>query len=421
MELKNLFSPLLKRFANKGAFINNNTYPSNWRPFVDHKKVTIDFQMLALYNKVADFNSIIKYISQVCATLPLKHVRNDEEVEDSKVIELLQNPNEYEQGSIFMLNVYVNFLLYGNDYINKIKPVGFDYYSKLYLLSAPKISVITNHSINEYGKLKPNADPRTLEVLSYNQHLDTEYISYNKDEIIQIKDSGSEVKGVSRLLAAIDSAEILKGLNNTIDTTLNKGGALGFIKRRQRTDLPIQIDPDEKQAIQDNFYSYGVSDGKKPYFFTNQDLEYQRILAALNDYLPTEISDLQFKAICRVVGGLPDVLLKATDATFTNLDAAERIAMNNVILPLAKIVVEGLSTGLITEPNEKLIIDLDAIQVLEKEVSDDLWYSRYERGMIDKHTLLEELNLPIDGINNTTYEEENKQREIAGTENQQTQ
>lgn len=405
----------------KTAVMNN--IPKGFRP-LELAKVVDRNTIPEIYKNNAEVNAITNYIAEQVAELIIKskHIRksksetSDSEtmVKNSTILKLLNNPNEFDNAYNFWKSALVYFICTGNTYLNKVKPVGYTDYSKIYTLDAVKTYIICNDSTDQYGTLKPNSNPITLEITYFNQLLDSSFIRYNVEDIIHIKDSSidSPIYGSSRLYSALKNAEILNGINDTINTVTNQGGALGMIKKNQKNGELVSMDPAEKQRIEDAFYSYGVKKGKKPILFTSEDLQYIRILTSIAEFLPTEITELELKSICRSLGGIPDILFSSSDGTFNNLKEAQKIANTNIFIPLACNFLNSLKKGLELPENEYLEVDYDNIECLkadekaDTEIENaeyDLYIKMYKDGIIDRFTLLEKLDLSTQGQNNGYY------------------
>lgn len=365
---------------------NTTTLPKGFIPFTYSNNQVSREIMQTLYSKNVDVASIVNYVSQLCAELVItsKHMRGENEIKNSKVKELFLNPNEFDNAVNFWKNNFVSFFTCGNIFVNKIKPVGFKDYSKLYLLNGARVYPITNKSIDNFGTLEQNCDTRTIEITYYNELLDSLFLRYEVEEIIQIKDSAlkSRILGDSRLYTAVKNANILNSLDETMQTVLGQSGALGFIKKTSRTNELAGIDPDEQKRIEDNFYSYGVGDGKKPIFFTNQDLNYVRILTAISEFLPIEISKLEFTKICLAIGGVPDVLFSSSETTFANLNTAQKILYTNVVIPTVNAVLNSYVNELELPNTDKLVVDYSTIECLQTDKKTEIEIEKLEQDLI---------------------------------------
>lgn len=394
--------------------------PSNFIPITNFQG-TINDKLVLLFNCVPEVNAIVTYIATNSANVPLKHVKiqsngKEKEIKNSNYIKLLDNPNEFESGRTLRANAFTNFFVCGNSYINTLTPVGFSEPSKLYCLPSNKIVPITNQT-DQQGNQIPGNDPRLAEILYFKFDLgNNKYARIEPDQMAQYKDTSidSWTVGKSRLSAAVDSIESLRGLNDTLNSILSKGGALGFIKKNRKANDPSNIiAPDEKSRIETAFYNYGVSKGKSPYFFTDEDLSFQRILSQLSDFMPVEIKDSEFKTICQVLGGFPDVLLKATDTTFANMQTAEKILYTNIIMPLLDGFCELLTNRFgLAELGEALVPDYSEIKSLQddqKQVAesqkaiDELWLNRYKNNLCTLNEALEAMNLQQQTDGNKYY------------------
>lgn len=430
-----------KKIQNKSASIQGvkNNYPTNFLPFSSISNQNKADNLILLYNVVPEVNSIITYISQVAANVPLLHVKKqsngkNKEIKNSPIIELLNKPNEFQNGKNLKINSFSYFFVTGNIYLNRLNPIGFQNPSKIYCLPANRIYPITLKGSQPYGVLPSGVDHRSNEIVNYNWDLESRFITIDKDAIIHIKDSSldSWVVGTSRLSAALESIESLRGLNDTLNTILSKGGALGFVKKNKKpNEIDSLIDPIEKTRIENHFFSYGVGKSKQPYFFTEHDISFQRILSQLSDFMPIEIKDSEFETLCKVLGGFPSVLLKSSDTTFTNLKTAQKILYTNIIMPLLDNYCESLTNSLLMpESDEKIIADYSNIECLQEDiklkaegqkVNDDLWINRYNNNLCTLNEMLTALEMPTQPEGNKYKKDEVNAGSVGEVESQQSQ
>lgn len=363
-------------FTKKHQVVKTTSFPEGWRPLIDANAVFQRDSLFKLYHENSDLSAVINFVSTLGSQLinSCEHYRGENEVKNSEILKLIQNPNEWDSGQNFWKQAIINYLLNGNCYLNPLKPVGFKKVRKIYQLNAHKVYIVTNGSTDEFGTLAPNTNTRNLEILRYNELLDSAFLPYQTEEIWQIKDASikSELYGTSRIASAFKNIMISDAINDTIQTISSQGGALGFIKKNSRAgEISHAFDPEEKKKVEDNFYKYGSGSGKKPIFFTPYDLQYVRILTAISEFLPTELSALELRKICMAVGGVPEAIFNSTETTFTNLDKADKMTYVNVVIPIVEQFLSVLTKELLPV-NERLKICIDDIEALQTNKSQEL-------------------------------------------------
>lgn len=372
--LKSIYS---KIFSSKSAIVNdfgdktNTNYPKNFMSFssgntelfriTDDKHHASINTLITLYENIADINGIIQYIAQTCSEIEIKHYKGKRELKDSDVVKLLTK--ELIQASV------TQFLLTGNIFTKKTKPVGFDFYSKLNVIDSSKMYVIMSRAINNEGMLPQDYNYYTGEVQKYHEKLDNVYLPYLPDEIVHIKDTTTSGKlyGTSRLFPAIINSKSLRYTYETIMNVLSKGGARGFIKRKKTAgEFQKMMDTEERERLELAFKRYGSTGNKEPWIFTDEDLSVEPLMQDIAKFIPTDISDIEKKAIATALSGFPLVLLDASETTFTNLDTAQKILYINVAIPILNVIIDGYAKGLLKE-NESFKLGIESIDVLKNE------------------------------------------------------
>ena len=338
--------------------------------------------LLYFFDRVDAVNAIISYLATTASQIPRKHIKklaNGKEKDLGKTaeMELLDKPNPLNNGVVFCQNNIASFFVFGNVYINKLKALGFESegFKELWPLPSNRTWIKTRYSIGDFGLVNPSQDWRSNPIVSYNWKLDGKWIYLNPEEVGHLKDTnlqtsfGQYLYGQSRLYSATSSIETLMGIVDIIKSLTNNGGAGGFVKKTSRANqADTAMDPEEKKKIEKNFHeNYGYGADKKRIFFTDQDLSYQKIDAALRDYMPIELKEHEFRMLCNVLGGFPASILNDTSAsTYNNVETAQKTLYVNVLMPVVKQYYEWLSDELgLTERNEALIADFEAVEVLQ--------------------------------------------------------
>jgi HK97 family phage portal protein len=371
--------------------------------------------LISLFNNVPEINALVSYIAQIASGIEFEHVvvqanGKEKEVKKSQYIDLINNPNQNDNGYNMLMNAYTNFFVTGNVFFNSLKPVGFDYTTKLYLLPSNRTYPIVRGALDVYGTLPIGFDMRTSEITKYNLNLEGKIISIDPQQIIHIKDSSlaymgkDQLIGSARIGSAIKNIQSLSSMGDTINKILSKGGALGFVKRNIKTGEEFsQMNPEEKKLIEDAFYSYGVTESQKHIMFTDADLSFQRILSNISDFMPIDISNHEFELLCKVIGGFPAILLKSSDSTFANMKEAQKLLYNNIIIPLVNSFAQAFTNSFGLPENEKIVPCFDDIEALQADkkaeaesmkVVDESLRLRYDNDEITLNEKLGAMGLP---------------------------
>jgi hypothetical protein len=309
--LQNLENPLSKYF--EIAFKSRNDQKFNSKA------------LLLMYETVADVNSIINYVGVKAGDIPCKHVKylgngKTKDLGETEVLKSIVSPNKGITQNQFISDVVIQMLVQGNTGILKKKVPGFVAPYSYEVLNSYSLYKIPQNSIDQYGTPSMNVANFDNPIVKYKYELENGNLStIDLEDIIYIQDINPRkigkdyYYGASKLYAATRSIKILSGLYDTINTILSAKGALGFIKRVSR---PGEVDPMQWQEVVEEVErkineDYGTTDNRRSIMATYADLQWQRMDAPVNDYLPIELSSQEFRKLCNQIGGMPDVLLNA--------------------------------------------------------------------------------------------------------------
>lgn len=163
--------------------------------------------------------------------------------------------------------------------------------------------------------------------------------------------------------------QIIKPYLKNIDNNLNNAnyiiGNLGVLGILSGKELPIS--PAQKAEFEAKLKkSYGIGDDKSPFLISNSDLNFQSINLPFNELDINNNVTEAFKNVCRAFGINPDVFIG--DSTFANGDTAKKALYDEVIIPLAEIVLKvgrALFTCTTTELISNEILTFRIINVPE--------------------------------------------------------
>jgi HK97 family phage portal protein len=377
-----------------------------------------DKGLLNLYKNTPELYAIITYVAQVCSNVTIKHYKKlvngtEKEVKNSEILALLKRPNEYKSSESFLIDLFSSFFVYGNVYLNFMRPIGFSFPSKIYILPSCDTFPIPVKSIDDKGTPYFDTDPRLNPVLHYNYFLSHSYKKIEKETMLHIKDcnisqEGSEYYlGFSRLRAAIKSSNTLMYLYDAINNTLENRGAMGIIKKNDKPNsVSRTLTSEDKRNIERKFTkNYGITGAKTPIAIVDADLSYMRIDVPISDFMPIELKADLVKTICRCIGNIPDSLFSSdSSSTYNNQIINERRMYTNCIMPIVELVYSELSNyfklvekGEIIKPYwgdvECLQEDNKLMAEVEK-IRNENFKIAYDAGIISKEFWQESLNYP---------------------------
>lgn len=237
------------------------------------------------------------------------------EVDSHKIIDLLDQPNEYQQWSEFVKNAIGYKLITGNSYIygakapefspNKGKIVG------LTVLPAQLMNIVATGNVVEYYNLSGN-----------NQRME-------KDEVLHLKywnpdfNNSLHLYGQSPLKAAHKVMQLSNTAYDTQGSIISNKGAYGML-----FDKSQSLDDEQMQNLKDRFMNASANE----LMMVSADLQYTQFGQTAEDMQILESMNMNKEDLCNIYS-FPSLLLGGQDKTFQNYAIAEKSLIYNVIVP----------------------------------------------------------------------------------------
>ena len=174
----------------------------------------------------------LNYIAEKTSAIPLLHQRKRGDkwvdVENSQVLATLSNPNQYETETGLRQSFIINYLLFGNAYINRVVPIGSRKARQLYIPPSDKVTI----KLNEQFK-----DPRLSEVVNYVIQVKDKELIIEPENIYHAKQAGGDwgLKGRSKLMSAILTSKSLRANYEARVRIYEARGAMGILSPRMKT------------------------------------------------------------------------------------------------------------------------------------------------------------------------------------------
>ena len=321
-----------------------------------------NYALLSMYNDLPDVFAPISFIIDACKIVPIHHMRNDKIVENSPVIETLKKPNQYYNQTEFLSAILTDYFLFGNAFINFIKPVGFRRVTKLYQLPGFATEPILHNLAS--------MDFRENYVKYYRCIFENTSIEPTANEVFHMKyinpNPAGYYLGRSPLMSAFKTSESLIANYNARVSIYQRGGALAFITPTEMgTFQPADIKI--LQKAYDN--KFGVNENQSPHMLADKPLNAQSIAPNYGGLQLNQNATQDFQKICSVLK-IPSVLINDnTTSTYNNMATAIRMAYENVFIPNLRMLINGLSEKVFNLPkNEMLVPDFSEINVLQDDM-----------------------------------------------------
>jgi hypothetical protein len=336
--------------------------------------------MLYFFNNVSEINSLITYIAQKCADIPVRHVRytsngKEKDLGRTDFIKLLEKPNHLQHGRTFIINAISSYLVYGFIPINKIVPIGWDNPTELFMFNGNDFYLIPERSINMYGLPPSGDDWRTNKIIKYRWFNDAKQYDFDPSQIILINDSnlsfknGAYLKGQSRLYSAIRSVKTLSYIYDTVNALIANKGAEGIVTKKSRAgEIDTGWDPEDQKRIEDKLYSYGTTDGRRPIGVSSKDLGFLRLSVPVSEFMPIELKQHEFRTLATALL-FPSVLLNDKEGSiYNNVALAQKAFYTDCLMPINNLYYSCLSSGFgLNNNSEALKPDYSEVECLQAD------------------------------------------------------
>lgn len=369
--------------------------------------------LLWMYENVSQVNSLINYISNKAAEIPIKHFRYQA---NGKKKWLGETDYQKFVDTINIEDLILQFLIQGNVFLQKKQTPGFEAPTSATIQPSNVFYVIPLNRIDEYGTPSTVNDVFENPVIRYSKKIDSGTLkNYLLEEIIHVKDlqanrTGKDFYyGTSRIYAATASINVLKNIYETINTILTGKGALGFISQKitgNDGNMMAALNPDVMKEVERRINEdFGTTGSRKSIMATAADARWNRMDAPISEFTPIELTAQEFRHLCNQIGGVPDILFNAvSNATYNNMSEAKAAMIENVISPiLTKIFAEITKDLKINLRGEWLEPDFSEVAAMQRNrkvdadglVSEANYLSTMlDKKLITKNVFLEKMGFP---------------------------
>jgi len=290
--------------------------------------------------------------------------RNGNEIENSEVVKLLENPNPLMTGKDYIRQYSENKSLYGNnyEYLNKIQ--GFDLPASIMNLPPWQIEIQTTGKI--YKQTDINEIIKQYKLMYGTKVNDT----FEPSEInhIRIPNGQNPIKGDSPLrplFMPISNIRSAYGFRNVI---MNKKGALGMLSNSSKDDVGgMPLDKKERERLEKAYQrQYGIDDDQMQVLMTNASLNWQAMSYPTKDLMLFEEVDADFRNIIDAYGLNDNIFSKEKGSTFENLAEGLKQAYQSTIIPESEeLSLNRTQLFGLQERGEFVKLDYDHIPVLQ--------------------------------------------------------
>lgn len=369
------------------------------------------------------------FISKLYSQAEFKlSTKEGKEIKDHWLLDLLQNPNQYQTGPDFLETLMFMMIASGVAVVYKRKPLGAQDIKELHILNYDLIVFPDNFA--EKTRIKANHDNATVKY-----DIDGEDLTLKLSELMFFYDLPNGINPKNKY----KNKSRIKGLKQTLINTHDSLIAKNIILKTNGKELisgkkgGFPLDPEEKENAQKMFNSgYGLAKNRSRSLITKADITWKSLHIALRDLGLDESVKVDGNIIYTALHIPKDILsLEAKKTTYNNfkesmvsyvqnemqtsLDAFVAVIARSLLAEEDKLVLKGsyehlpIMQFILLERYEGVLKQGEALRVLrETGVPDDVALKMC--GM-DSHIKLGPLQAKTE-INENSGEEKTKLRKI---------
>ena len=320
-----------------------------------------------IYMTTPQLYAVIQRKGYLMASGIWKHYdKNGEQIEDSEVVKLLNNPNPLLTGKEHIRQYVENKSIYGNnyEYLNNI--IGSDLPASIMNLEPYKVEIKTT---GKYYKQTEISDIiKEYQLLHGSTVLD----SFEPNEInhTKIPNGQNAIKGDSPMRPLFMPISNIRSAYAFRNVIMNKKGALGLLSNDSKSPegaIPL-TDKERKRLEKEYQKTYGVDNDQLQVIMSNSSLKWQAMSYPTKDLMLFEEVDADFRTLIDAYGLNDNIFSREKGSTFTNLAEGLIQAYQETIIPESEeISLNRTKLFGLEEKNEVVKLTYDHIPALQED------------------------------------------------------
>lgn len=299
------------------------------------------------------------------------------EIEQHPILNLIQNPNFFQGKAEFFKMLYTYYKVCGFAVIYINNPVGFsvkDGASRMYILPSEQLDIrfkVQHETVFNTEKLSDIVQQITL------NSFDGRQVNIDLDNIIIINETGIGLResyyfGSSDIQTLDYPITNVRKSYEAENIILEHRGAIGLISGENTSggdfvkDAPVPLDAKEREVLELAYSGYGLMADQKRLIVTPAKVKYTPMIQDVSKLRLFESRNENAKTISKLLG-VPPILMSLDDATFSNVENAEKQMYQNEVLPTADYIFNSISTQLLQGEKLKLVSDYSHIACLQED------------------------------------------------------
>lgn len=333
--------------------------------------VTIKNKEEHVFQTTPELYSVIMRKATMYSNGVFKHYKvvngEDEEVENSEVIKLLNNPNPLQSRTEWMIEEMVHSSIFGSSFVYGLKgynkqnvPTAF------YNLPAGRMQVIPTGKFYQQRKISDIIDSyRLMNVDGSSQTFEVNDVIYSRTI-----NTTNPLLGLSPLHSLQMPISNIRGAYGYRNVIIEEKGAIGLLsggngKGVSGNAIPLSSEDRNKLEKQYN-NDYGTSSKKNKVMITNSPVNWQPMTYPTKDLMLFEEITADLRIIIDVFGMNEYLFGKEQGSTYANLAEGKRMAYQDCIIPYANDFTSKLTTYMgLDKLNEKIVLDYSHIEALQ--------------------------------------------------------
>jgi len=311
---------------------------------------------ISYYYKSSPLFTAIKLITDNINSIDivLKDVKKDEFVYNHPVLELLENPNPFSSGDLFIEAMISNFLLSGDCFIEIIgssRPV------EIYVIPSQYVTInaSTRDGYPDTYQVSSNTQTRTF------KRKNKRYYSSNGNEIIHLKSYNPEynsnnLRGVSYIQPIeLEITQYLLASIHNNSTLKNQGRPSGILTYKGGEAVSDEATNRIKEGLQKTF-SGAKNSGNT--MFLGGDFDFKQLSESIKDM---DFAKLKIQTQVAIYNALkiPLPMISPDHMSLANMETSKLNFYDNCVIPLLSKVLKFLNKELLIRYSESETQKLD--------------------------------------------------------------
>lgn len=301
-------------------------------------------------------------IANSVASLPLRVMKGKRALQRHALLDLLKRPHPQMRLKHWQAARAYNLLLTGTDYVHVLRASAMGE-------SRTHRGAGLPHELWPYpeGEFRTKVEPFGAPRITGYERCTGGLLKVTERDVIRTMSVRPGREGAKRGLAPLEAAAREASMDDAAadwqrNSFANRAVPDGAFELESVDQFGTPLDEKQLNEARKHLKEAwsGATNAREPMVYGSAKWIQMALSAVDMDFIASR--DASGKAICAAFG-VPDVLFRASSSTFSNLPAARAWFWDTTVLPLAELLVEGLSDELAPEFGPDLSIDLDKTRV----------------------------------------------------------